>query len=255
MQRPIVLYLGGLDPSAGAGLLADIKTCEAHQVYGFGVCTGLTVQNDIHFEGIQWVPLSGILAQVDLLYQRFKFDFVKIGLIENIPVLLKVVRYLRSKRKAVKIIWDPILSASAGFVFHRPIPLQLVDALTPHLYLITPNWPEMATLGATEDPWTAACQLSQRCCVLLKGGHNRANPGTDWLFVDQSAWKFETEATVLAGKHGSGCVLAASIIANLALEYSLQKACARSKAYITDFLNSTSHLLGYHITLPNESAH
>ncbi|MDX5438690.1 MAG: bifunctional hydroxymethylpyrimidine kinase/phosphomethylpyrimidine kinase, partial [Pontibacter sp.] len=41
--RPYVLSIAGFDPSGGAGILADIKAFEQQGVYGFGVCSALTV--------------------------------------------------------------------------------------------------------------------------------------------------------------------------------------------------------------------
>ncbi len=43
MDRPKVLVVAGYDQSAGAGVLADIKTLEAHGVYGYAVITGADV--------------------------------------------------------------------------------------------------------------------------------------------------------------------------------------------------------------------
>ena len=51
-MRPYALSIAGFDPSGGAGLLADCKTLEANEVYGLGVCTALTVQNDVQFERV-----------------------------------------------------------------------------------------------------------------------------------------------------------------------------------------------------------
>ena len=45
-ERPRVLVVAGYDQSGGAGVLADVKTLEAHSVYGYAVCTGLTFQNE-----------------------------------------------------------------------------------------------------------------------------------------------------------------------------------------------------------------
>ena len=45
-ERPKVLVIAGYDQSGGAGVLADVKTLEAHGVYGYGVCTALTFQNE-----------------------------------------------------------------------------------------------------------------------------------------------------------------------------------------------------------------
>ena len=38
----IVMSIAGVDPSGGAGVFADLKTFQAHGVYGCGVVTALT---------------------------------------------------------------------------------------------------------------------------------------------------------------------------------------------------------------------
>ena len=43
-NRPFVLSIAGLDPCGGAGVLADVKTFEQHQVTGFAVVTANTIQ-------------------------------------------------------------------------------------------------------------------------------------------------------------------------------------------------------------------
>ncbi len=48
-NKPHVLSIAGFDPSAGAGVLADIKAFEHNGVYGFGVVSALTWQNDVSF--------------------------------------------------------------------------------------------------------------------------------------------------------------------------------------------------------------
>lgn len=54
LNRPIILNVAGLDSSAGAGLLADIKTFEQHGVYGLGITTAQTVQTENMFFSIRW---------------------------------------------------------------------------------------------------------------------------------------------------------------------------------------------------------
>ena len=55
-SRPNVLSIAGFDPSAGAGVLADIKVFEQHQVLGMGVATSLTFQNEAEFQKIRHRP-------------------------------------------------------------------------------------------------------------------------------------------------------------------------------------------------------
>ncbi|WP_316789026.1 hydroxymethylpyrimidine/phosphomethylpyrimidine kinase [Pedobacter frigoris] len=249
MLRPYVISIAGFDPSAGAGVLADVKCFEQHQVYGFGICSSLTIQNDTDFIKNQWISAQQIIAQLAPLLNKFKVAVCKIGLIENIKVLLQVTTYLKQHNPDIKIVLDPVLTATAGFEFHdwQNGLTQLIPVLK-QISLITPNYHEFKKMGnaADEDMHKAASGWARYCPVLLKGGHNAYAPGTDFLFEYGSFQTLEPTTQEIEQKHGSGCILSASIAANLALGYSLTEACKLAKAYIEQFLNSNSTLLGYH---------
>ena len=53
---PNVLSIAGVDPSGGAGILADLKTFAALGAYGCGVVAALTAQNTRAVTGIHAVP-------------------------------------------------------------------------------------------------------------------------------------------------------------------------------------------------------
>ena len=55
-----------------------------------------------------------------------------------------------------------------------------------------------------------------------------------------------TEKNNIYPKHGSGCVLSAAIVANLAKENDLTTACHHAKKYVEQFLASNPYLLGVH---------
>src|SRR5580700_49814 len=97
--RPYVLSIAGLDPSAGAGILADIKTFENNGVYGLGVVSALTWQNDVEFEKIEWLDCYKIIQQVGILLRRFDIKYIKIGLVENMNVLHQIIGFLKARIK------------------------------------------------------------------------------------------------------------------------------------------------------------
>ena len=242
---PYVISIAGFDPSAGAGVLADIKCFEQHQVYGFGICSALTVQTDASFVSCQWMDAVEIIAQIAPLIDKFRVVCCKIGLIKNVSVLLKVVSFIKSKNQSIKIILDPVLSSSTGYTFHE-WSIAGLKAVLQQLALITPNYLEMEKLGNGLDPDQTARLYSVYCPVLLKGGHNDRSPGMDILYMPGNVTEFESKVKHVCQKHGSGCVLSAAIAANLALGFLLEEACLRAKDYTADFLNSNSGLLGYH---------
>lgn len=245
--RPYVLSIAGFDPSAGAGLLADIKCFEQHNVYGFGVCSALTVQTDNEFLSNEWQTAQQIIDQAAPLLKKFKVSACKIGLIRNIEVLEEVLIFLKMQVPDLKIILDPVLKASAGYNFHdwNDGLIKSVSVLN-QLDLITPNYTEMKMLAGDMDIYLAASTWSAYCAILLKGGHSPFNPGTDYLFESGTCAELKPLANHIEQKHGSGCVLSAAITARVAQGYPIAEACILAKAYIEQFLNSNTSLLGYH---------
>jgi hydroxymethylpyrimidine/phosphomethylpyrimidine kinase len=246
-ERPFAVSIAGLDPSAGAGILADTKCFEQHQVYGFGICTALTVQTDTDFISIEWVGTEKIIAQLEPLMDKFNITACKIGLIEDLFELEYVIRYLKWKAPDIKIVVDPILKASAGYAFHNwADEIEKIAQVLTRIDLLTPNYLEMESLSGSLKVQEAAKAWSKLCPVLLKGGHNTAEPGTDYLFEGAQIHEFKSGPFLPYAKHGSGCVLSASITANLALGRSLPVSCTLAKEYINCFLNSNKTPLGYH---------
>lgn len=246
MVRPYVMTIAGFDPSAGAGVLSDIKCFEQHQVYGFGVCAALTVQTDNVFKSVDWLDAQKIIDQIAPLLEKFNIAALKIGLIRDLDVLLEVLIFLK-RQSDMKIVLDPVMRASAGYDFHswsdvleyfKPV-LQLLD-------LITPNAEEMLQLGKGQLVFDEAAHWSAYCPVLLKGGHLDQETGTDFLFDQGQMLRLTSSATDVFSKHGSGCVLSASITAFLAKGYSMTEACRSAKSYTEMFLKSNHTLLGYH---------
>jgi hydroxymethylpyrimidine/phosphomethylpyrimidine kinase len=244
--RPYALTIAGFDPSAGAGVLADVKAMEANGVYGMAACTALTVQNDVAFERVSWVGLADIQDQIRLLLARFPVGFVKIGLFESLPLLQKLISWLKRQNPAVRIIWDPVLKATAGYEFHAQPDAVLLQAICRELALITPNRPEALRLTPAASAEVAAETLAAWCPVLLKGGHDAAALATDLLLVGSERHEFSAPRLPHGEKHGSGCVLSAAVLARLALGDNLATACQSGKAYTAAFLGSNDTLLGYH---------
>jgi hydroxymethylpyrimidine/phosphomethylpyrimidine kinase len=241
-----VLSIAGFDPSGGAGILADIKTFEANHVCGMGVLSALTFQNDIVFESLNWVETDEIMKQVAVLERRFEFSAVKIGLIVNLDVLEVVVKALKQTQPGCRIIWDPIVRASAGFLFHGHFEREQLLRALEDCFLITPNTEEAIFLAGTDNPMEAAKLLARYCNVLLKGGHSKEEPGVDTLFRQNTVEKILPAGKEVFPKHGSGCVLSAAIAANLAKGYDLIAACRNAKIYVEQFLSSNQTLLGTH---------
>ncbi len=244
-KRPKVLTIAGFDPSGGAGLVADTKTFENLKCYGLAVCTANTIQNDSTFKACYWTPITQIKEQITILFDRFEIDFVKIGIVENWQVLNEIVDFLRQNNPTIYIVVDPVLKSSSDFEFHTTD--GSIDAILEKIDLITPNYNEIHVLYPNLTVQEAADFIASKTNLFLKGGHRLDKKGQDKLFTKTgSKFVFNPKQKNVSEKHGSGCVLSASITAYIALGYPLQKACYRGKKYTEQFLCSTPNLLGYH---------
>jgi hydroxymethylpyrimidine/phosphomethylpyrimidine kinase len=245
--RPIVLSIAGFDPCGGAGILADIKTFEQHKVLGLAVNTAQTLQTEDHFISIKWESENDILTALKTLLNKYDVTAVKIGVVENIDRLKNIISFVHQKKAGIKIIVDPVIKSSSGFVFwNEQINEIVLKEMLAKVFLLTPNYNEVLQLMPSTIAKDAAQKISAHCNVLLKGGHNEEEKGVDYLFTKNGVVKFDPGSADGCAKHGSGCVLSAAITANIALGFSLQTACTNAKKYIEQFLSSNKTLLGYH---------
>ena len=245
--RPIVLSVAGLDPSGGAGLLADIKTFEEHKVCGLGICSAQTIQTEDEFISVRWEDENEILKAVGLMLSKYDVKAVKIGIVENIARLKTLVGFIHEKNPAIRIVWDTVIKSSSGFDFWTgEMNEEILKEVLMKLFLITPNYNEAAMLVPSLSAKEAAKALSSYCNVLLKGGHNEGEVGVDYLYSKNKVEILKPIISTASAKHGSGCVMSSAIAANLALGHDLNTSCTKAKQYIERFLTSNNSLLGYH---------
>lgn len=247
-NRPLVLSIAGLDPSGGAGLLADVKTFEMLGCYGLVVNTANTIQNDVKFEACHWTSEAIILQQLELLLNSFPVGMVKIGIVENLQVLNKVIDKLLIRNKSIRIIWDPVLKSSSGFSFQEAKNFQKnLESVLERIFLITPNFNEIKMFYPELPMEETIRKIGGKTNLYLKGGHRMANIGLDELFTTEGkCLRLEPGRTDCSEKHGSGCVLSSALAAHLALGESLPEACQNAKAYTEKILASNNTLLAYH---------
>jgi len=246
-NRPIVLSIAGLDPCAGAGLLADIKTFEQHKVYGLGISTAQTLQTENKFFAIRWEDEKDVFRSLEIMLSHYDVKAIKIGIVKSINALEKIILFIHQKNNNIKIVIDTVITSSSGFDFwSEEMNEALLFETLSKAFLITPNYDEALQLMPSTNAKEAAQKLSAYCNVLLKGGHNNEETGIDYLYTKSSIEKLVAGKTDVSAKHGSGCVLSAAITANLALGFDIVRACKNAKKYIEQFLSSNSTLLGYH---------
>lgn len=237
----IVLSIAGFDGSAGAGILADIKTFQRCGVYGMGVLSAITLQNEDKLTAVNWLKAQEIIEQIAILAERYQIKCCKIGIVENLSTLESILDYLAKLTPKPFVIWDPIIKSSSGYEFHSN--LKVDHSIFGKLDLVTPNVPE-AELLMNAPATQVAAEISKDCAVILKGGHSdNINTSDDCLYVRGECYLIKGKRLAYS-KHGSGCVFSASLAAHYALNGDLLKACFFAKEVTLDYLQSSGGLLG-----------
>jgi len=242
-----ILTIAGHDPSAGAGLTADLKTFEAHGLYGLSVCTAITVQNDINFKQCIWTPKAVIIAQIETLFERFKIPVVKIGIVESWQVLNAILECLHALNSEIKVVLDPVIKTTSGFDFHSTENQDILNNVLKKCYIITPNYIEIEQLYPNLNIQDTLDYMSNLTNVYLKGGHRSDKKGWDALYHNKIVMvNIPPISNTVTNKHGSGCVLASALASQIVLQEHLEDAARSAKHYIEQYLNSNTTLLGKH---------
>mgnify|MGYP000982548445 CR=1 FL=1 len=100
---PNVLSVAGVDPSGGAGVLADVKTFSALGAYGTAVITALTAQNTQAVTGIHPVPPPFVAQQIATLLADVRLDAAKTGMLGTAPIVTAVAQALAPAIKAQRL--------------------------------------------------------------------------------------------------------------------------------------------------------
>jgi hydroxymethylpyrimidine/phosphomethylpyrimidine kinase len=251
---PVALTIAGSDSGGGAGIQADLKTFEAHGVFGASVLTALTAQNTRAVEAVHPVPAAFVAAQLDAVATDLRVDVVKTGMLGG-PDVVEAVCAGIERHGLGPLVVDPVMISKSGFPLLPPEAVEAVRRrLLPLADLATPNAHEAAALAGfdvrtLDDARRAAAAiraLGPRA-VLVKGGHLDGEPdAVDVLLDADGEALFRAERIATPHTHGTGCTYASAIAANLARGLPLRVAVARAKVYLTEAIRHALPLGGGH---------
>lgn len=249
-KLPVCLSIAGLDPSGGAGIIADIKTFSAHRCYGAAVVTSVTFQNTMGVFGSESQSASSVVQQTQPIFDDFVVDAMKTGMLPTREVIEAVAGVIE-KNKVEKVVVDPVVRSTSGFDLIDDAALQaMIELLFPLALLVTPNVPEANRISGIEirsesDFDKVAARLRELGArnVLLKGGHFDASSkderiARDFLYLEDTKLVLEGRYFETTATHGTGCTLAAAITANLACGKSLETAVRDSKTYVNEAIRT-----------------
>lgn len=246
-NRPYILTIAGFDPSAGAGILADIKTFEQLKTYGIAIPTAYTIQTENLFLELDWVSIDKVLFQIEVFLKEYQIQAIKIGIVSSLLDLKLIIQKIRSIDAKVPIIWDTVLKSTTEFSFLEMDNQYDLETILQSIQLITPNHAEVLKLVQNGNSVEENLKyLRNFTSVLWKGGHKQNNKGTDILLTSNSEITIHPILDKCFEKHGSGCVLSSAIAAYLGLDETLESACRKAKLYTEQILNSNLTKLAYH---------
>jgi hydroxymethylpyrimidine/phosphomethylpyrimidine kinase len=245
---PVVLAIGGHDPSGGAGIQADIEALAANGAHAVTLITCLTLQDSCNIHELHPVKPELLHRQAELLLADTTPSAIKIGLLGNADIASVVAGLLRNQPN-IPVILDPILAAGGGADLAASDLLRtLREELLPRCDLITPNIPEAIRLSGLEtEAALQACarhllKLGPRA-VLITGTHDpqAADEINHHLFSAEDKIKTTRNPRLPGEYHGSGCTLAAAITAYLARGLSLEQAVNRGLDFTWQSLRHAFH--------------
>jgi hydroxymethylpyrimidine kinase/phosphomethylpyrimidine kinase len=256
----ICLTIAGVDPSGGAGVIADIKTFTAFKCFGTAAITSLTFQNTQGVFGVINQTADAVRQQILPIFEDFEVSGVKTGMLPTHEIIEEVAKICLEK-KVENLVVDPVVRSTSGFDLIDDNALKLlIEKLFPLAKIITPNLPEAERITKikieNEEDINQAAKIMREFGaknVLIKGGHLQVKRkkvkgkseeflARDFLFIGEELHIFEAEFIETTATHGTGCTLAAAIAANLALGKNLVESVQIAKNFVTEAIRTAPNI-------------
>jgi len=250
--QPIALTIAGLDPSGGAGIIADVSTFVQFGVRPAAAITSLTFQNSERVFGATHETANSLRAQILPVVEEGRIAAVKIGMLPTADLVVEIARLLTETDLPAPIV-DPVLQSTSGYALMEKEAVEaLVTELMPLTRLLTPNIPEAETLTGLQivdeaDMREAAAMIRAMGAqaVLIKGGHLANESERRAIDLLDS----EEDVKVLSGEwiesppvRGTGCILSSAVAACLARGMSLEESVVAGKKFVTETIRHDAGL-------------
>nr|CRH07636.1 Phosphomethylpyrimidine kinase [Candidatus Magnetococcus massalia] len=237
---PIILTVAGSDPSAGAGLQADLKTIHALGGYGVSAVTAVTVQNSSTVTQVHPMPGALVADQMRAVLEDMPVAAIKLGMLGSAEVVEAVLRVLEAYPELPMVADTVLRGTGGGDLLTKEGVGPFVERLIPRATLITPNLDEAVRLAGVEpieqlDEMESLAEKLRKQgaqAVLLTGGHLPGDTLQDLLSTPEGVWTWHAQRLSGPGFHGTGCTLASAVATGLAHGQPLHQAVDRGVAYV-----------------------
>jgi len=254
---PIALTIAGLDPSGGAGVIADIRTFVSLGCFPTMVLTSITFQNTTGVFGAVHQTAATLRGQLEPIAQDFEVAAVKTGMLPTAEIVSGVADLIQELKLPAPVV-DPVMVSTSGHDLIGPEAFQvLTSRLLPLARIVTPNIPEAERLAGFSINNEADMRKAGRAIlaqnvsmVLIKGGHlgSRGSSVLDLMMgQDREELEFRSDFVDVGEIHGTGCTLSAAIAANLAQGLDLLDSVRAAKEFVDGRIHAllTSTRIGH----------
>src|SRR5262252_10341905 len=249
-----LLTIAGSDPSAGAGIQADLKTFAAFGLYGACAITAVTVQSTKGVESVAPLSADLVTAQIEAVAGDFAIAATKIGMLATAAIVEAVAATIEELDLPLVVV-DPVLVSTSGERLLEDDGVEaLRNLLLPLARVVTPNVPEAEAISGiritSPDTLRAAARrihdMGARA-VIITGGHEPTNPEprtpnpelrtpnpvvVDLLFDGRGFYESRVARVDSRHTHGTGCTFASAVAACLAVGCDLTDAATRAQDYV-----------------------
>ena len=236
----VALTIAGSDSSGGAGIQADLKTFQAHGVFGTSAITAVTVQNTVKVYDVQEIAPAIVYDQIVRVFEDITVDVVKIGMVSGVAVIEAIAEALETVKRP-PVVLDPVMISKSGYALLAPEACRMLTRrLFPLAAVVTPNLYEAElltglTVRSLDEMKKAALALMKTGAgqVVVKGGHLAGDLARDVLYDGRRFEELTANRLASRNTHGTGCTFSSALAANLALGKAFFAAAAAAKDYIT----------------------
>ncbi len=250
---PVVLVFSGLDPTGGAGIVADIEAIISQGGHAAPIATALTAQDTRNVFAIEPVDPILLVEQARAVLEDLPVAAIKIGMLGSLGVVEAVHTLLRDYPN-LPVVLDPVLHAGGGAELADEALIEAMsELLIPLSSILTPNSEEARRLAPGADNLHAcAFSLLERGCeyVLITGTHEPTPEVENLLFGGHRLLETYRWPRLPEVYHGSGCTLASAIAGLLAQGQEPMTAIHQAQDYTWQALQQ-AYRLGRGQWIPN----
>jgi len=239
------LTIAGSDPTAGAGLQADLKVFRSLNIHGLSVLAAITAQDTKGVESVYPVEPTVLKQQLEMILSDITPDAIKTGMLFT-KKAVEIVSEILAIHPCHNLVIDPVSVSSSGMSLVENGTLDVLrDCLFPLSRIVTPNIYEASlltgrTVSDQKSMEDAALSLKQMGpeAVVVTGGH-LTERAIDCYYDGE--FHFLDGIKQGGEYHGTGCAFSSAIAALLARGNSLVESVKGAKDFVSQAIRHAYH--------------